>query len=47
MIDPGIDVASSTDEQILDAYMRDGMTRRDAEVYLAALRNASPDFPID
>jgi len=45
VIEPGIDVANATDEEIIAAYMRDGMSRADAEVYLAAIR-ASDEFPL-
>lgn len=47
MIDPGIDVASATDEEIIEAYVRDGMTRAAAESYVAALRLSSEKFPVD
>lgn len=47
MIEPDVDVASATDEEIIAAYMRDGMSREDAEDYLAALRLPSDQFPVD
>lgn len=47
MIEPNIDVASATDEEIIAAHIHDGMTRQYAGDYVAALRISSDDFPVD
>lgn len=47
MIEPPIDPTTSTDAELVDAYMAEGMTRASAEASVAALRIASDDFPVD
>lgn len=47
MILPRIDVASATDEEIIAAYLEEGVTEDTARVYLAVLRDPDPAFPID
>lgn len=47
MIEPPIDPTAATDAELVDAYMREGMTQAEAEVYVAALRSASSRFPVD
>ena len=47
MLMPDIDVANATEEEIIAAYMAEGMSRRNAETYTAVLMNPDPRFPID
>lgn len=47
LIEPGVDVANSNEQEIIAAYRVQGLSRRDAEVYAAVLMNPDPRFPID
>lgn len=47
MILPDIDVARATDEEIIAAYVAEGMSEDTARVYLAVIRDPDPKFPID
>lgn len=47
MIDPGIDVEGKTFEEVTAAYMAQGLSRAEAEVYAAALLGSGPRFPVD
>ncbi len=47
MIDPGVDIATSTDDELIAAYVRQGISADDAADYVAALRSPDPRFPLD
>lgn len=47
MIDPGIDVDGKASEEVIAAYMTQGLSRAEAEVYAAALLGSGPRFPVD
>lgn len=47
MILPSIDVDTATDQEILDAYVREGMSLASAESHLRMIRNPDPEFPLD
>lgn len=47
MLEPPIDPTTSTDAELVDAYIAEGMTIASAQAYVAALRMASQEFPVD
>lgn len=47
MILPDIDVAQATDEEIIAAYLEEGVGETAARTYLAVLRNPDAEFPVD
>lgn len=47
MIIPGGDISDATSEEIIAAYMAEGMSRHSAEVYTAVLKNPDSRFPVD
>ncbi len=48
MITPSLDdFENATDEQIIDAYLEDGLTEAIARAYLAIIRNPDSRFAID
>ena len=47
MIQPDVDVAKATDEEIIAAYIAEGVSESTAYAYLGVLRNPDPEFPID
>ncbi len=47
MMDPGIDVDTASEEEIIAAYLAQGMSREDAEIYTAIIMNPDSRFPID
>jgi len=47
MILPDVDVATATDEEIIAAYLAEGIDEDDARVYLGVIRNPDPRFIVD